>query len=79
MPTKIKLKYKVRQLASGKWAVYKNAKLYFSTHLYESEADAIYASLLREGHELVEKIDSVQDRLEAIGRVDERDPHAWRA
>lgn len=82
MAKKMKLKYKVRPLKAGpnagKFAIWASRKQYFTTDVFDNEADAIYSSLIREGLELQDKLDDVQKRLEATGRIDERDPHGWR-
>jgi hypothetical protein len=74
-----KLKYKVKQHADGKWYVQANTKQYF-TKPYESERAAVEASLLREGHELSDKLYEIQRRMESLpGFIDSRDPYGWRA
>ena len=75
----MKLKYKVRQIKTGKWAVWANKNQYFSC-AFDNEQDAVKASLLREGHEIFAKLENVQERMESIpGFISTSDPYGWRA
>lgn len=74
-----KLKYPVRQNSAGQWCVWKNRTQYFSTATHATEAEAINDSLFREGHDIVEKLDKLQEKLEARGLVRMSDPYGWRA
>lgn len=75
----MKLKYKVKQREDGKWYVFKRKGIYF-TVAYETKEAAIGQSLVREGRELLDKLDTVQNRMESIpGFIDSRDPYGWRA
>lgn len=74
-----KLKYKVKQHADGRWYVQANTKRYF-TKPYETEREAVEASLLREGREIVEKLEDMQLRMESLpGFITKSDPYGWRA
>jgi hypothetical protein len=76
----MRLKYKVSFIAARNgWVVWKNRTEFFTT-TYATEVEAQKASLLREGDEIVEKLDDVQRRMESIpGFIDSRDPYGWRA
>lgn len=82
MTAKIKLKYKVRPLKAGpnagKFAIWASPKQYFTSDVFETEEDAVYSSLVREGLELQDKLDDVQKRLESTGKIPANDPHGWR-
>ena len=75
----MKLKYRVKQRTDGRWYVYKNANVYWTTP-YDSKEEAVKQSLITEGLELVDKLDDVQKRLETIpGFISLSDPFGWRA
>ena len=77
----MKLKYPVKQRPDGKWYVYKSAAkgIYWTTG-HDTERHATEQSLLTEGHELVEKLDAIQRRMETLpGFIDQSDPYGWRA
>jgi len=72
-------KYAVKQISDGRWAVWKNAKRYFSSYVYDVREEAIVASLYLEGHEYVVKLDNIQEELVKLGVIDYSDPYGWRA
>jgi len=70
-------KYKIRKSAV--------ANSYFVTFrgkpvdVYDSKEEATYNALIREGHELIERLDQIQRQLEQSNMIRESDPYGWRA
>ena len=71
------MKYSVVQMNSGQWAAGRGKSCFVNTITDTKEKAQEYA-LIKSGLWYQAQLDKCQSQLEALGVVDESDPHGWR-